>query len=68
MGGVIPPHKFYRFEGSTLVETTENDPQRLMQKHEVDRAFADRVFVSAFLGIGITLAMRSLYKACGVRR
>lgn len=59
--------KFYKCTPQGLVETTEDDPDRMMTKAETEAALVDRTFVSVFLGLGAGLVLNRLLKKAGGR-
>jgi len=66
-GAVPPGRKYIRWDEATSqpVETTEDDPKRIMFKDEIDRAIMERVFLSTFLGLAGGLLIQRLFKRAG---
>lgn len=58
---VTPPPRFYKWNGTSLVETSAEDPNRFVLKGEAEAAIQERVFVSAFLGVASAILMRRLF-------
>jgi len=59
--------KFYKCTPQGLVETTADDPNRMMTKAETEAALVDRTFVSMFLGLGAGFVLNRLLKKAGSR-
>lgn len=57
--------KFYKCAPTGLVETTADDPNRVITKAETERALIERTFVSAFLGLGAAFVLNRLLKKAG---
>lgn len=52
------PRKYYKLDGASLVETTKNDPERILCKGEVDQ----KGLQSLFLGLGIGIVVQQVLK------